>query len=85
MFSRPIHAPSHPREVQLSTTTLSTAAESGAVARDLGYLPSRQATPPQAGTLQGWRRFLDSAQPSGPSRPIVAPSASRAAPRRSAA
>lgn len=84
-MSRPIHAPSHPREVQLSATSLSTAAESGAVARDLGYLPSRQTTPPQTGTLQGWRRFCDTPQPSGPSRPIVAPSARRAAPHRSAA
>jgi hypothetical protein len=82
---RPIHIPSHPREVQLSATTLTTAAESGAVARDLGFMPSRQTTPPQAGTLQGWRRVLDTPQPSGPSRPIVAPSARRAAPRRSAA
>jgi len=81
---RPIRIPSHPREVQLSATTLTTAAESGAVARDLGYLPARQTTP-GAGALQGWRRFLDTPQPSGPSRPIVAPSARRAAPRRSAA
>lgn len=84
MFSRPIHSPSHPRESQLSATSLSAAAESGAVARGLGYLPARQ-TCPGAGVLMGWRRFCDTTQPSGPSRPIVAPSARRAAPRRSAA
>lgn len=84
MFSRPIHAPSHPRESQLSTTTLSADAESGVVGRGLGYLPHRQTTPP-ADLQTGWRRFCDTTQPSGPSRPIVAPSARRAAPRRSAA
>lgn len=84
MFSRPIHSSVNPNEVQLSATSLSTAAESGAVARDLGYLPARQTTP-QAGVVLGWRRFLDTTQPSGPSHPIVAPSARRAAPRRSAA
>ena len=84
MFSRPIHASSHPRESQLSATPLSVAAESGVVGRSLGFMPSRQTTPP-ADLQTGWRRFLDTTQPSGPSRPIVAPSARRAAPRRSAA
>lgn len=43
---RPIHIRSHPDERQLSVMSLSAAAESGAVARDLGYLPARQLTPP---------------------------------------
>ena len=80
-MSRPIHISHHDREVQLSAITLSPAAESGVVARGIGFMSSRQTTPPQAGTLQGWRRFLDTTQPSGPSRQIVAPSARRAAPR----
>jgi len=81
---RPIRSLIRPREEQLSAVALTSAAESGSVARDLGYLPSRQTTPPQ-GLPLGWRRFCDSPQPSGPSRPIVAPSARRAAPLRSVA
>jgi len=44
--------------LHLSQTVISSAAASGAVARDLGYLPRRQTTPPQ-NLIQGWRRFLD--------------------------
>ncbi len=43
---RPIHVPMHPFELQLSATKLSSAAESGTVARDLGFLPERELTPP---------------------------------------
>jgi hypothetical protein len=43
---RPIHIPCSPREQQLSATALSAAAESGAVARDLGFIPARQTTAP---------------------------------------
>ncbi len=78
---RLIYTPSHHHEVQLSAQPLTAAAESGAVARDLGYLPARQTTPPQ-GLLLGWRRFLDTTQTSGPSRSTTAPSARRAAPLR---
>jgi hypothetical protein len=80
-MSRPIHVSHHDREVQLSAQPLTAAAESGAVARDLGYLPARQTTPPQD-LLLGWRRFLDTTQTSGPSRSIDPPSARRAAPLR---
>lgn len=83
-MSRPIHIPHHDCEVQLSAHPLTVAAESGTVARSIGFLPNRQTTPPQ-GLLLGWRRFCDTAQPSGPSHPIVAPSARRAAPRGSVA
>jgi hypothetical protein len=38
--------PLHSHEQQLSTTKLSAAAESGEVARDLGFLPPRLLTPP---------------------------------------
>lgn len=55
----PIHIAVHSHEIQLSTTALSRAAESGAVGRDLGFLPARFLQPP-AGTMgSGWRRFLD--------------------------
>ncbi len=43
----------------LSQTTISPVARSGAVARDLGYLPKRTTTPPRSTPgLLGWRRFL---------------------------
>ena len=42
----PVHQPCSPCERQLSAVTLSPAAESGAVARDLGFLPARQHTAP---------------------------------------
>jgi hypothetical protein len=64
-MSRPIFAPQHPREVQLSTTVLTTAAESGAVGRDLGLLPARQHQLP-AGWPPAWLRFCDSSQPRQP-------------------
>ena len=43
---RPIYIRSNPHEQQLSVVSLSAAAESGAVGRDIGYLPARQLTPP---------------------------------------
>jgi len=44
---RPIHMRCSPREQQLSATSLSVAAESGSVARDLGFLPAHQTTAPE--------------------------------------
>ena len=73
----PIRNPHHPVEVQLSTTAISAAAETGEVGRRHGILPDRDHQPP-AGLLLGWRRFLDH----GPGRPAPKPSAaSRPAPR----
>ena len=71
----PIHVPFHPHEVQLSTTVLSTAAESGAVGRDLGYLPARTQQAPE--TMTGWLRCVDR----GPSQRQPQTSASRPYPR----
>ena len=45
MSSHP-HISAHSREIPLSSVTLSAAAESGAVARDLGFIPARQTTAP---------------------------------------
>ncbi len=70
MFT-PIHIQPHQHEVQLSAVALSTAAESGEVARGLGYLPARALQPPVEVIVAGWRRFLDP----GPCRPSPKPSA----------
>lgn len=80
----PIHVPHHHPEVQMSAVRLSPSEEAGERSAALGMSPQRNHQPP-AGLLLGWRRFLDTAQPSGPSNRIIAPSARRAAPRRSVA
>jgi hypothetical protein len=54
MHHRPIFAPSHPCEVQLSATAISTNAESGAVARDFGLINARSHQPPHFRTLPRW-------------------------------
>ena len=81
---RPIHLPAHDREVQLSATSLTNAAESGDVGRRHGILPERSHQPP-AGLLQSWRRFVDCSQPSRPTGTMPRPSDRRPAPRRPAA
>lgn len=74
--SRPIFAPQHDREVQLSATPLSSAAESGEISRSLGLVPSRQQQLP-AGWPPAWLRFCDSSQPRQPRRSVVMPSLQR--------
>lgn len=83
---RPIHFTAHPREQQLSATSLSGAAESGDIGRCHGILPERSHQPP-ADLLQsgGWRRFVDSSQPARPSAATPRPSDRRPAPRLPAA
>jgi hypothetical protein len=52
--------PYHIPELQLSTTHLTHAAETGQVGRDLGFFPSRMTTPPRRGSgIQGISRFFD--------------------------
>jgi hypothetical protein len=72
-LSRPIFAPRHDREVQLSATTLTTAAESGEISRSLGLLPQRQQQIP-SGWPPACLRFCDSSQPRQPRRTVVMPS-----------
>lgn len=80
----PIHIPVHTHEIQLSTTSMTVAAESGEVGRDLGYLPARTLQPPVAMIGSGWSRFLDAGpgqrqpQASTASRPYPRPPRSAA-------
>lgn len=51
---RPIFAPHHNTEVQLSATALRPREESGDIAREAGLLPARQHQLPRERTLPSW-------------------------------
>ncbi len=43
---QPIHAQTNPNERQLSTLSLSAAAASGTIARNIGFIPAQTSAPP---------------------------------------